>query len=444
MTEITPYTELHLSFDFGKVFKALKEYIDGYNQAHPGLKEKINASHRATAELLIRLYIRQLNELTNLMPYSLADIPAFRTYVSSLASCKDCTPRTIYNHKERLIKAGLITGEKHHGCEGLDLWINPEIMWKGAYMIQYLPEGDMRRTPVDYLFKQDRKNIQSLVHELQEQVNINSTVDKKGVRLRPDKCGLPDGNAETGAFYKSTRKNAADLSADEAKAAVDTALNAFFSKKNEADSARVPEKMPQSCLPERKQEQQAGGAARIFLLSLVQEFWAYASRLLYPDRTFKSYEESSILNMIYVSVYGRFRVNKTQQEWERYQETLLERVNIVRRYLDRSPDRWIPAPDLYFNPENHKNGFDKNRVWYERQETLKLQLKNDLALQRMKKELELHSQGKGGYSHLTRYQLFMIHKRSLDRINDDNITTAYELAFRQSLNLKLKSYARKS
>ncbi|ELR71775.1 hypothetical protein C900_02360 [Fulvivirga imtechensis AK7] len=439
MTAVTPTTPLHLSFDFGVVFKALKEYVDSYNKQHPDLKEKINASHRGTAELIVRLYMKQLNDLTSVAPYSLSEMPAFRTYVSSLASCKDCTTRTIYNHKERLMKANLITAENHHGGEGLDLWINPEIMWKGAYMITYLPEGGLQRTPVYPLITKDRKIIQPLAHVLQEQDNINSNVDNKGVLT--DMCGLPKGEAETGAYDKSTRKNAHDLDEKQAKEAVATALNACFLKKNEAAPAREPEKMPQPCLPERKQEQQAGGAARIFLLALVQEFWAYAKAVLYPDTDYKPYEESSILNMIYVSVYGRFNSQKTQEEWQVYQETLLERVNIVRKWLDRSPDRWIPSADFYFSPDNHKNGFDKNRIWYERQETLKLQVRNELALQKMKKELDLHNQGKGVYGQMSRYQLFVAHKRRLDKINDAGIRVAYEIAFRKSLNLKMKPHA---
>lgn len=430
MTEINENTELSLTFNFSKTFEALKTFIDGHNKEHPGLKEKINASHRATAELIIRLYLKQLNKLTAVTEYSLVNIPSFRTYLSSLATCKGCTVRTIYNHKERLVKAGFIKEIKHHAGEGIDLWISPEIMWKGAYKVQKLEEGGTSLTPVCNYIEANRKKVHGLVHELQEHNNINSSVYReKGVRQEPDKCGVPKGDTETGALDKSTRKNADSLDAKQAKEAVDTALNACFSKKNEEEPVTEPEKMQQPCPTEQKQEQEAGGAARIFHMELVKSFWQYAKHVLYPDKTFKDYEEKSILNSIWSSVYGGFKADYTEGQWENYHESCLTRIRMVCDYLKRSSDRWIAPADLYFCPYNEKNGFRKTWKWYVKQETLKLQVRNEIELQKMKRQLDDHHKGKGRHKHLSRYELFNKHRKYLDKLNDDMITRAYLSAF---------------
>ncbi|MBL6445737.1 hypothetical protein JMN32_05415 [Fulvivirga sp. 29W222] len=430
MTELNENTELPLTFNFSKTFEALKTFIDGYNKEHPGLKEKINASHRATAELIIRLYLKQLNKLTAITEYSLVNMPSFRTYMSSLAACKGCTVRTLYNHKERLIKAGFIKEIKRHAGDGIEVWVNPEVMWKGAYKVQKLEEGGTSLTPVYNHIEANRKKIQGLVHELQEHNNINSNVySEKGVRHEPDKCVLPHGEDETGAFDKSTRKNAADLNEREAKEALATVLNAHILKKDETNPSPEPEKMPQPHPKQEKQEQQAGGAARIFHIKLVRNFWQYAKNALYPDKTFKDYEEKSILNSIWTSVYRGFKADYTERQWENYHESCLTRIRMVCDYLKRSPDRWIAPADLYFCPYNVKNGFKKTWKWYLKQETLKLQVRNEIELQKMKRQLEDHQRGKGRHKHLSRYELFNKHRKHLERLNDDMITRAYLSAY---------------
>ena len=199
--------------------------------------------------------------------------------------------------------------------------------------------------------------------------------------------------------------------------------------------------MPQPCPQEKKQEQEAGGAARIFHLSLVREFWEYAKRVLYPGINFKEYEEPTILNRIYQSVYGRFQLDQSQKEWEKYHDSAIERIGMVRRWLDRSPDHWIPCPDLYFYRENHKNGFNKTWKWYVKQETLKLQVKNQLALQKMKHELKEYCEGKGRHKDKSRYQLFQKHKKQLDSISDKAIHDAYLAAFKRNMALNCNNYA---
>ena len=48
-------------FDFSKLFSTTKAYIDTHNKNNDRLTDRLNANHRATAELITRLYAKQLN-----------------------------------------------------------------------------------------------------------------------------------------------------------------------------------------------------------------------------------------------------------------------------------------------------------------------------------------------------------------------------------------------
>ena len=50
----SPSPKIHL--DFATVFKNTKAFIDTYNQKQTRLVDKLNANHRATAELIVRIY----------------------------------------------------------------------------------------------------------------------------------------------------------------------------------------------------------------------------------------------------------------------------------------------------------------------------------------------------------------------------------------------------
>ncbi|WP_299189607.1 hypothetical protein [uncultured Aquimarina sp.] len=114
-------------YDFSTLFTATKNFIDTHNQNHHQLTERLNANHRATAELITRLYAKQLNHAITLGEDIIEELPGFKTFNPSLASCKGCTVRTIINHKERLKAAGFITKEIHRGKSGIELWLNPNI-----------------------------------------------------------------------------------------------------------------------------------------------------------------------------------------------------------------------------------------------------------------------------------------------------------------------------
>ena len=107
---------------------------------------------------------------------------------------------------------------------------------------------------------------------------------------------------------------------------------------------------------------------------------------------------------------------------------------MVAKWLIRKSIHWIPKPHLYFHPHNDRNGFKKTWEWYVRQETLKLEVRNQLALQQAKHELNLHNQGKGRFKNKSRLQLFRIHEKRLRQYKDQALIDAYYVCLQESLH----------
>jgi len=335
-------------YDFGRLFTATKSFVDRHNQNKLGLTERLNANHRATAELITRLYAKQLNKGVILGDTFEKGLPGFRTYNPSLASCKGCTVRTIINHKDRLKAAGFIIKEVHHGKTGIELWINPLI------------------------FSDKVKNLHPLVHVQQEQINNNSTVDNLSVNLE----GLI-------TQYEVTRTvQEQDMNTRESRIS-DSALQTRHAK-----------------------NANTGESESAFLLSLVQDFWKYSKAVLYPDIIHSKPEEAEVLNNIWSSVYRKFKIQGNRQDWQNYQQILYKRVDMVARWLARNPNRWVAPPHLYFHPENKKNGFAKTYEWFIKQETLKRNIRNQILIQNTEAEWAAHQKGEGKYKHKTGLQLF--------------------------------------
>lgn len=319
-----PVTRLY--FDFSETFSRTKNFIDQYNTTQSKLTDKLNANHRATAELIVRLYLKQLNKASGIDKTDPQNLPGFRTYNTSLATCKGCTKRTILNHKDRLRKAGFIVEDQHRGAEGVELWINNAILGK-AELSTDKGEGLLKISHLPTLFLPEAKKIHPLVHEQHEHNNINSNVDKltdpktakSGVRSSAHHHGLPAATPSsppntgeaTGTIqepYKNMEKNATP--ALKQKKSSEKNLEPVLAKNRELDL-------------EKKHEQISGWAGRLFLLSLVRQFWKYAKVLLYPDIILSDPEEREVLNMIWESVYGKFRLKASEKEWLRFQESAI-------------------------------------------------------------------------------------------------------------------------
>ncbi|WP_157766000.1 hypothetical protein [Aquimarina aggregata] len=430
------------TFDFSKLFMATKSFIDSHNESQIELKSKLNANHRATAEMITRLYAKQLNNALALGD-SLEELPGFRTYNSSMATLKGCTVRTIMNHKKRLKSAGFITAEINHGAMGVELLISEDVFSLGKQTQNY-DFSESKKSIENIKNRGEVKNFHPLVHVQQEQKNINSSVDNKERRLTtpPDDVTFGTGTKQehhrntSGSTNKKNRKTKGGAEIlrqnQETSGSIDSetgaTTNTLVSASSKFGNPGIKPKVTrQSDTPDMS-----------FLLGLVQQFWFYAKNILYPEMILSDVENEQILNLIRISVYKNFkhRGKGTIKDYKDSQKIFEKRIDMVAKWLDRSPHRWIPVPEVYFNPNNDRNGFNKTYKWYVKQEALKAAVRNDLILQKARKEWEDYGKGNGRYKQKSRLQLFEIQKKRISQIKDENLNREYHNLIHKYLQIQ--------
>jgi hypothetical protein len=419
MMQHIPSAQVQL--EFSTVFANAKAYLDEHNANQSKLTDRLSNSHRATVFSIVRLYLKQLKRVSLVQPMIPGQLPAFRTFNTSLAKEQDCTVRTIINHKERLKKTGIITREERRGAGGVELWINPELLFG-----KELREEKSNTIPsISDIFCANVKNFHPLVHEQQEQKNTNSTVGKS---ITPE-VALPN------------EKGVRQLSDESGEQGIATGTLQEHHKNMGENGKCSASKQAISAPPKQKHEQKNGAEAeRIFLLSLVRQFWQHARVSLYPHAILSDPENNEVLNLIWESVYDKFRTNNSQSQWVEYHKTALARIDMVKRWLDRNVNHWIPQkPHVYFDPQNLKNGFLNTWEWYIRQETLKIEIRNHLELEKVKKEVQAHNQEKGRFKNHSRLQLFRIHEKRLSTFKSEALMQAYYAGLQQSLHIKTHS-----
>ena len=393
----SPTPKMHL--DYSVIFKHTKLFIDVYNSKQTDLKDRLNANHRATAELIVRLYAQQINKSGyEVMP--LTDLPGFRSYNPSLASCKGCTVRTVINHKHRLVKAGFIQKEIHRGAGGIELRINPAVL--GEVKVSTITDDNTTQIkPLASFFKRRVKNLHPLVHVQQELNNNNSSVEKLITPKKRPACQMVGKEV----IHSSARGTPQEQD------------------KNIGESAASAS----------NGQTKATEVERTFLLSLVEQFWKYTKEQLYPDLILTEPEDKEVLNHIWRSVYKKFTLDGDRKQWKNYQEMLYARVDMVKRWLERNPSHWIPAPHLYFHQHNTKNGFEKTWTWYLKQLAMKKTIRNQLIIQATNHEWKQHAKGQGRHKHKTRFELFRLQQKRLSKYKDADLLKSYENSLQRNL-----------
>ena len=394
MEKIFPTPKIHL--DFGAVFSNTKQFIDDYNRKQSKLTDRLNANHRATAELIVRLYAQQINK-SAIEVTEIDKLPGFKTYNPSLASCKGCTVRTIINHKQRLAQSGFLVKEINRGADGVELKLNPAILIEVKLSTQQ-DNNKVQITPLGSFFKGRVKNLHPLVHVQKEHINNNSTVDKlislKSQEQKNKEVIISSATRTPQEQNKNIRKSAVSASKDQTKVAE---------------------------------------VERSFLLALVRQFWGYTKTKLYPNIILSEPEETEVLNHIWCTTFQKFQLNGNRQQWENYLDMLCKRIDMVTRWLERNPKHWIPAPHLYFNKYNTKNGFDKTWVWYLKQESVKKEIRNQLLIQNAEHEWKQHQKGEGKHKHKTRFELYRLQCKRLSKYKDQELLGVYNESLQRSL-----------
>jgi hypothetical protein len=123
---------------------------------------------------------------------------------------------------------------------------------------------------------------------------------------------------------------------------------------------------------------------------MVMDFYHYAITILYSVHSFDQDTARKILNKMFSNVYGGFKMSTmARSDWEKYQQQLFERVNLIQQWKERplpeykakqyKEGKYLVNPLTFFDAKC-KYGFINTEQW--------LQLRH-LRLSMFKAELEL-------------------------------------------------------
>ncbi len=349
---------------FSETFKSLNRFIKTHNAGVDGLGKRVGASMTLTAQEIVKLYARLLAIGRDLDALDKDNLPPLRTNNAQLAERCNCSTRTIKRHLIRLQTAGIITGKHWRGSDNcFELWINTEFLWLNQLIFDKKPKN--------------QKNVpgEQTAHTAQ-----NESFEKEG--------GTDCPHYEKGYFNKREINNII-RSVDNSDGIVSEA-GAFPSEvgiKNRHPHARTGlhdrngdlkghagEKGFKNDFQDATGKLWAGatreavsedsGAGRSAFL-YAMELWEKAKISLYSDTHLTAWQEKEAQRLI-----PKFYETVPLEKLRACHQVYLERVEMVRAYLQRSPDRFVPLPHKYFDRDN-PNGFTGTKKWWEDRRRLK-------------------------------------------------------------------------
>ncbi|MDL5046964.1 winged helix-turn-helix domain-containing protein [Oscillatoria amoena NRMC-F 0135] len=294
--------------DIAEVRKHLNQFVKDVNLKAASPKERIRGGLFLTLLKVCDAYVRQNNRVGCL---TVNPIPCRMNNVR-LAHLVKVDKRTILNHLSKLEKMGIVQktfrGTKADYELTVPAWI---LLYDPQSPNNVLLETQPTSDGAENSAKAKNVRQSSLVHIL-EKSNTRSIL-----------CELGDNGVED--------SGQPPLSATE-----DKALGLFSC--NTPKAGVVVENPPLSTAVFPEQKPGGGAAAKKYpawQLAMVLEFYRYAVSSLYPYHQFDGETERKIKNKLFGHVYGSFKQSLTRNEWEKYQQTLIQRVDLITAWKVR-------------------------------------------------------------------------------------------------------------
>ncbi|MGV3597300.1 MAG: winged helix-turn-helix domain-containing protein [Bacteroidota bacterium] len=358
--------------DIAEVRKHLNQFVKDFNQKATSPKERIRGGLFLTLLKVCDAYVRQNNRVGCL---TVNPIPCRMNNVR-LAHLVKVDKRTILNHLSKLEKMGIVQktfrGTKADYELTVPAWI---LLYDPQSSSNLLSETEPQPDPDSPENCDKAKNMRqsSLVNNL-EKSNIRSI-----------SCELGDNSVENHSGQPPS-------SADTAKP-----LGLFSCTPLKAGGVVENPPLSTAVFPEQKL---GGGAAAkkypAWQLAMVLEFYRYAISTLYPYHQFDTETERKIKNKLFNHVYGGFKQPLTREEWEKYQQTLIQRVDLIAAWKERPLEgdktkkyqmgKFIVNPITFFD-NNCPYGFIQTEQWLLLQYKRKVLIKAELELDKARKEM---------------------------------------------------------
>jgi hypothetical protein len=123
--------------------------------------------------------------------------------------------------------------------------------------------------------------------------------------------------------------------------------------------------------------------------SIVSIAWSFAKSILWQSDVIEKHDELSAKEFIKLWFTGSLRKNTHATEGKLLQR-FFERVQLSRRYVKKEPDRFIPNPRIYFDPE-FAHGFAGTKEWVWKNQITKNELRDlNIATSSLRKALKYY------------------------------------------------------
>lgn len=363
-----------LVLHYSTTFNALHRYIDLYNQGQDNLCDKVRQSATSTAKDIIRIYGKALIKAANSHPIKPDKLPSLRTNNIQLSKMSNASPRTIQRHIHKLIEAGIITHKVWHGTNSdYELWINPLILLVSLKKSSKEAKIELNRLLAKALKEEVvTKGLKSICPHTNtgNPRNINNIVievDKSLSSASSNKTGYETGN-ETG---NETQRSSPSLTVSNSTSYKTryAGENVQKNSKGAGENTRLrTEQNKELNAPKRSSERTASLS---FYASML---WILAKNVLYREVYLTDRQEEKAKELLlhwYDPVPDKHLSNVHQ--------CYLERVGLVRKYLNKDPRRYVQLPYLYFDTKN-PSGFAGTKVWHEKHLIRKNEVRNHLIL----------------------------------------------------------------
>ncbi|MCX6216536.1 hypothetical protein [Spirosoma sp.] len=368
--------------------RRFKKLINGQEVEYERKPKAITGSVEATAERLIKDYVKQYHGLLKQVGSAAVgdDMPPLQTCRLTLANRRTISEKTAYNHLRRLREAGFITRYKFRGSRhAFEIWIDPALLFQAerAYpqpavknaqpLVNHLSQTVTFSTPtanftaykasVTQGYSETEKKADGNVHSDAPKVEHGDEHHGNTERLQPTRVSEgPNGSLGT---VGHSDKGAGGPGAADSCGQVDNPDSP------RSAGQRAKARLTKSDLDARRAASRTEAQRQAILEGYLISFWNYAKQLLYSSKVFADYEEPLILNAIRSGVYRNFGPALTEKEWDAYQTELYKRIELAASYYQRHPDKWVPDPYALHRPgtgyfdEANTRGFGGTLAWVE-------------------------------------------------------------------------------
>ena len=366
--------------NYSKAFKALSTYVEQYN-SRVDRSMTIKPSMIHTAHEIIKIYGVFLTKANGIQKIDKENVPPLKTNNVQLAKLTQSSSRTIQRHIIRLQEAGIITDKIFHGSNsGYELFISPEILLtskkltveEAKILLELKLNPIFQNAENQVVEKEDTTKCPhtDTRNNSYKSNNIIKDVDNLSIGSILQSAGYVTGNKTGNTSKRCSAKKRNDL-----KDLTGNSLTGYTGEKSEKNFEEAGEKVRkrraeagQTDLKARKEAE----ARRTSLNFYVKMLWSLARNVLYRDvyLTDKQVEIAQMLLFKWYEPVATVHLSSVHQVY-------VERIGLVKKYLDKDPERrFVQLPNRYFDPYN-PNGFAGTKKWHQidRQRRQEVQVK---------------------------------------------------------------------